>query len=389
MNISYRWLRELAPGITDSAEQLAERLGMLGAPVDELAELSAEIRDVVIARVDEVRQHPNADRLRICSVVAGGDEAVQVVCGAPNVEAGGFYPFAPVGATLPGGVQIRKAKLRGESSEGMLCSARELGLGREHAGLLALSGDWEPGSSFVEQLGLEDSRLEVDITPNRPDLLSHLGVARELAPGGVEGIQLRSFGGEEPTVTFHEGGTEGRVGEGKVVIEDPAGCRRYIAAIVRGVKVGPSPEWLATRLRAIGVRPINNVVDATNYVLHELGQPLHAFDLKRIGGGEIRVRGARAGEGIRTLDGVDRELAEGMLVIADAGRRSRSPGSWVVRRARSQRAPARSCSSALCSTSDWCGARRDDSGFPATPRIDSNEGSIRSCSRSPPAARWI
>jgi phenylalanyl-tRNA synthetase beta chain len=321
MDISYRWLRELAPDITDSAERLAERLGMLGAPVDELVDLSAGIGDVLIARVESVRPHPNADRLRICSVAAGSGEPVQVVCGAANVREGGYYPFAPVGASLPGGVAIRKAKLRGETSEGMLCSARELGLGRDHAGLLALSGDWEPGSSLVDQLGLEDARLLVDITPNRPDLLSHLGIARELAPGGVDGLRLRPFGSTgEPAVTFHEAEREGRAGGVSVEIEDANGCRRYLAAVVRGVKIAPSPEWLATRLRAIGVRPINNVVDATNYILHELGQPLHAFDLSRLEGNRIRVRSARAGERLRTLDGVDRDLTEGMLVIADAGR---------------------------------------------------------------------
>jgi phenylalanyl-tRNA synthetase beta chain len=317
MNISYRWLRELAPGINEPAERLAETLGMLGAPVDEIVALSEGLGDVVIARVERVSEHPNADRLRICSVRAGG-EAVQVVCGAPNVEAGQFYPFAPVGASLPGGLVIRKAKLRGEVSEGMLCSARELGLGRDHAGLMALSGEWEEGGSFVEQLALDDQRLVVDITPNRSDLLSHLGVARELAPGGVDGIELKSFGDGAGRVTFHEAAREGTAGGCDISIDDPSGCRRYLAAVVRGVRIGPSPEWLATRLRAVGVRPINNVVDATNYVLHELGQPLHAFDLDRIGGARIRVRSARAGERIRTLDGVDRDLTEGMLVIADA-----------------------------------------------------------------------
>jgi phenylalanyl-tRNA synthetase beta chain len=321
MNISYRWLRELAPGITDDPQRIAERLGMLGAPVDELLELAAEIGDVVIGRVESVRPHPDADRLRICSVSTGAGESLQVVCGAPNVEEGGYYPFAPVGASLPGGMVIRKAKLRGEISEGMLCSARELGLGREHTGLMALSGEWQPGGSFVEQLDLEDSRLVVDITPNRADLLSHVGVARELSPEGVRGVQLRPFGGaDETSVDFAESRHEGTVGEVRVRIEDAEGCRRYMAAIVRGVQIGPSPEWLATRLRAIGVRPINNVVDATNYVLHELGQPLHAFDLARIGGNEIRIRRAANGEVIRTLDGVDRELGEGMLVIADVER---------------------------------------------------------------------
>ncbi|HET8654214.1 MAG TPA: phenylalanine--tRNA ligase subunit beta [Longimicrobiaceae bacterium] len=320
MNISYRWLQSIAPTITSPPGELAERLGMLGAPVDELIELGAEIGDITIARVESVRPHPNADRLRICAVDAGGEERLQVVCGAPNVEAGGMYPFAPVGARLPGGVQIRKAKLRGEVSEGMLCSARELGLGRDHTGLMALHGEFQPGTPFVEQLGLDDARLVVDVTPNRPDLLSHVGVARELAPGGVADVRLAPFSPGAPELTLDGAGNEGAVAGVRVRIEDAEGCPRYAAAVVRGVRVGPSPEWLATRLRAAGLRPINNVVDATNYVLHELGQPVHAFDLARLAGPEIRVRRAVAGEAIRTLDGVERELGGDSLVIADAER---------------------------------------------------------------------
>jgi phenylalanyl-tRNA synthetase beta chain len=319
MNISYLWLRALAPTITASPRALSDALGLLGAPVDELVELGAELGDVRIARVEAVRPHPNADRLRICTVNAGG-EALQVVCGAPNVEPGNYYPFAPVGAVLPGGVKIGKAKLRGETSEGMLCSARELGLGRDHAGLMTLHGEWAPGESFVEALELGDARLVVDVTANRPDLLSHLGVARELAPGGVADIRLAPFSGAEPALSLRAVETDGAAAGVRVRVEDPEACPRYLAAVVRGVKVGPSPEWLASRLRAVGLRPINNVVDATNYVLHELGQPLHAFDLGKLAGPEIRVRRAAAGESIRTLDGVERALNPDVLVIADEER---------------------------------------------------------------------
>ncbi len=318
MNISYYWLRAIAPTIEEPPAVLAERLGMLGAPVDELVELGAELGDVVTARVLEVRPHPNADRLRLCTVDAGDGEPVQVVCGAPNVEAGASYPFAPVGAVLPGGVKIRKAKLRGESSLGMLCSARELGLGRDHAGLLALSGEWRPGGSFVEQLGADDARLVLDITPNRPDLLSHLGVARELAPGGAADLELAPFTEEGAQLTAVQGEATVSVGGVSVTVDDAADCPRYMAAVIDGVRVAPSPDWLAMRLRAIGVRPINNIVDATNYVLHELGQPLHAFDLERLRQAAIHVRRARAGEKLRTLDGVERPLDPEMIVIADA-----------------------------------------------------------------------
>jgi phenylalanyl-tRNA synthetase beta chain len=320
MNASYNWLRSLAPTIEGTPSEIAARLGLLGAPVDELTELGSGLGDVVIARVEEVRQHPNADRLRICTVNAGG-EALQVVCGAPNVTAGGFYPFAPVGARLPGGLEIRKAKLRGEVSEGMLCSTRELGLGRDHTGIMTLNGEWSTGTSFVEQLQLDDARLVVDLTPNRADLLSHLGIARELAPGGVDDIRLDPFSADGVREVEAISGEGTASGEGvRVAVESPEDCPRYMAAVIEGVRVGPSPEWLATRLRAVGLRPINNVVDATNYVLMELGQPLHAFDLDRLAGPEIQVRRARPDETIRTLDGVDRRLGPEALVIADAER---------------------------------------------------------------------
>jgi phenylalanyl-tRNA synthetase beta chain len=318
MNISYRWLQSIAPGLQGTPHELAERLAMLGAPVDEVVDLGAEIGDVVIARVEDVRQHPNADRLRICTVNAGRGDTLQVVCGAPNVEAGGVYPFAPIGATLPGGMEIKKAKLRGEESQGMLCSARELGLGRDHGGLMALHGDFDPGTNFRQALGLDDWRLVVDVTPNRGELLSHLGVARELAPRGEDGLELGKFPNDRGHACPVKPGKREADAPGiEVAIEDEEGCTRYMGAVVHGVRVGPSPEWLATRLRAVGLRPINNVVDATNYVLYELGQPIHAFDLRLLRGGRILVRRANAGETLATLDGVERALLETDVVIAD------------------------------------------------------------------------
>jgi phenylalanyl-tRNA synthetase beta chain len=317
MNVSYRWLKSLAPGIEGSAREISERLALLGAPVDEVLDLGAGLGDVVIARVEEVRQHPNADRLRVARVNAGGAE-LQVVCGAPNVEAGGLYPFAPVGATLPGGMTIGKAKLRGETSEGMLCSARELGLGRDHSGLMTLNGDFQPGTSFVDALGLDDFRLLIDVTPNRAELLSHIGVARELAPGGVAGVELPAIpGGASAALPMRSGTDAGEIDGVSVSIDDAEGCPRYACATVRGVRVGPSPEWLATRLRAVGLRPINNVVDATNYVLFELGLPMHAFDLHKLRESRLRVRRAYEGETLTTLDGVERSLVPGDLLITD------------------------------------------------------------------------
>jgi phenylalanyl-tRNA synthetase beta chain len=317
MNISYRWLQDLVPGLNASPQRIADRLAMLGAPVDEIVDIGAPLKDVVIARVIEARKHPNADKLRLCTVDAGVGHMLQVVCGASNVKADTFYPFAPVGAELPGGVSIRKAKIRGEESQGMLCSARELGLGRDHDGILELHGEFVPGRSFIESVQLDDARLVVDITPNRPDLLSHVGVAREIA--AVEGLhhELHDIPGVPalPALELVSGSVDGV----DITIEDVTLCPRYLGAIIRGVRIAPSPEWLASRLRAIGQRPINNVVDATNYVLHEIGQPLHAFDLDRLGS-KVIVRKARGGERVRTLDGTERTLAPQMLVIAGAHR---------------------------------------------------------------------
>lgn len=318
MNISVRWLRELAPGLTDSPEQLADRLAALGAPVEEILPLGAGIEGVRIARVLEARRHPDADRLSLCQV-DGGEGVVQVVCGAPNVRAGIWVALAPVGCALPGGLQIRKAKIRGEVSEGMLCSERELGLGREHGGILELTGDFRPGAPFVEALSLSDTRLDVEVTSNRPDLLSHLGIARELAPGGDAGLSLPPIpGGIPATPSWVRGEQEAGTATFQVRVEESRRAPRYLAAVLRGVRVAPSPPWLQARLRAVGGRPINNVVDATNLVLWELGQPLHAFDLDRIQGETVVVRAARPGERLRTLDGEDRPLPPSILCICDA-----------------------------------------------------------------------
>jgi phenylalanyl-tRNA synthetase beta chain len=323
VNISYRWLRELVPGLEAAPSAVADTLAMLGAPVDDIVDIGSQLRDIVVARVTHAEQHPNADRLRLCRVDAGSGTELQVVCGAPNVRAGAWYPFAPVGAELPGGLKIRKAKIRGSESQGMLCSARELCLGRDHEGILELHGDFAAGASFIESAGLDDHRLEVDVTPNRPDLLSHVGIAREVA--AAYGLALRhepaavgsTVGDAVPTPTA--GPIRSSGGGVSVRVDDADLCPHYMGIVIRGVQVKAAPEWLAGRLRAIGLRPINNIVDVTNYVLHELGHPLHAFDLDRLGD-TVVVRRARAGESITTLDGAVRKLDAGMLVIADAER---------------------------------------------------------------------
>ncbi|UCF20852.1 MAG: phenylalanine--tRNA ligase subunit beta [Gemmatimonadota bacterium] len=321
MNISYRWLRELAPTISGTATELAERLTYTTVPVDDVVWLGAGLTELVVGQVKSVTPHPQADRLVVCQVDIGRGDTVQVVTGAPVVQEGGFYPFVGAGQTLPGGQLIKKAKLRGEYSEGMLCSERELGIGRDAAGIMLLHGQFEPGQPVVDALQLDDHRLDVDVTANRPDLLGHWGVARELAPRGERDLRLADLPGQRrATADLRTAELEGKTAGVTVRIEDPEGCPRYMGAVIRGVTIGPSPEWLASRLRAIGQQPINNVVDATNYVLHELNQPLHAFDLEKLDGPAVVIRRARVGETLRTLDGKERVLDPEMLVIADASR---------------------------------------------------------------------
>ena len=321
MNVSARWLRDMIPGLALSPDAMAERLAGRGAPVESIASFGAALGDVVVARVLATTRHPNADRLTLCTV-DGGQGEVQVVCGAPNVRAGGWYPFAPVGAVLPGDFAIKKAKIRGETSQGMLCSAKELGLGGDHGGLLELEGAFEPGESFVRALGLDDATLDVEVTANRGDLLSHLGVARELASAEGKELVLPELE-QAPRVKLEyvEGAPEVRAGEVSVRVGDPDLCPRYLGAVIRGIEVRPSPAWLQERLRGAGARPINNVVDATNCVMLELGHPLHAFDLRRLGGSAVVVRRASASERtFTTLDGTERKLGPDMLMICDAAK---------------------------------------------------------------------
>jgi phenylalanyl-tRNA synthetase beta chain len=325
MNVSLRWLEEFLRRPLDPKD-VAGRLTMLGAPVDAVEPLHADLGDLVIGLVEEVRPHPNADRLRVCRVNDGTAERRNVVCGASNVTAGKKYPFAPVGATVPHGkggapMTIERAKLRGEVSEGMLCSARELGLGQDHDGILELDTDAAPGTPLLTAVPLADHRLVVDVGPNRPDLLGHKGVARELSASYQSPFRLPVIPGAE-TIDVpppRRVAASGEVGGVRITIEDPDSCPRFHAAMVRGAQVGPSPQWLRRRLEAVGVRSINNVVDATNYVMLELNQPMHAYDVATLRGPAIVVRRGSAGERVVTLDHVERELTPEMIVIGDAG----------------------------------------------------------------------
>lgn len=321
MNASYAWLQSIVP-ITLTPEAVRDLLTARCCTVDELVRLREDLRDVVVGLVVEAGRHPNSDHLWVTKVDAGTGELLDVVCGAPNVRAGHKYPFAPAGATLPGGLKLEKRKIRGAISNGMLCSARELGLGDDHTGILELDTTAPPGTPFLAAAPVGDVRIVIDVTPNRPDLLSHVGVARELAAAtgvamrlppipGAEGVQL------PPPVTDPR---TARAGGVEVTLDDAAGCPRYMGVVVRGVTVGPSPAWLAERLTAVGARPINNVVDITNYLLHELGQPMHAFDAAKLARSAVVIRKARAGERLTTLDGVARTLDPTMTVIADGDR---------------------------------------------------------------------
>jgi phenylalanyl-tRNA synthetase beta chain len=318
MNVSRRWLEDFLRRPLESRD-LAERLTMLGAPVDAVQPLHADLGDVLVALVEEVRPHPNAERLRLCVVNQGTTERQNVVCGASNVTAGRKYPFAPVGATLPGGIRIEERKLRGEVSQGMLCSSRELGLGQDGEGIWELQTDAAPGTRLLDALPIADHRLIIDVGPNRPDLLGHKGVARELAASYGVPFRLPAIPAPVPidVPPARRVGNRTEISGVRVGIEDEEGCPRLLGAVLRGVKIGPSPGWLAHRLEAVGVRSINNVVDATNYVMFELNQPMHAYDIAKLQGPSVVARRARPGELVMTLDGIAREVTPEMTVIAD------------------------------------------------------------------------
>jgi phenylalanyl-tRNA synthetase beta chain len=309
MRISLSWLAAYVP--LPPPDEVARRLTAVGLEVESVERVGASLDGVVAARIVSAERHPEADKLSICQV-DGGAGPVQVVCGATNWKVGDVVPLATPGTRMPAGHRIDHAKLRGVDSHGMLCSAKELGISEEASGLMQLPGDAVPGTPVARVLGIEDVVLEVNVTPNRPDALSHLGIAREVAAA------------TGAAVTYPESGLAQKAPPAsaalRVSIEAPDRCHRYAARVIEGVRIGPSPSWLAQRLEACGVRSISSVVDATNFVLLERGQPLHAFDLDKVAGAEIVVREARPGEKMITLDGVERTLSPDDLVIADRER---------------------------------------------------------------------
>ncbi|HZU81390.1 MAG TPA: phenylalanine--tRNA ligase subunit beta, partial [Polyangiaceae bacterium] len=315
MKASVNWLRELCP-VDAEAGEIAERLTAAGLEVEGIERLGG-FAGVVVGEVRASRRHPKADKLTLVDVWDGRD-VTQVVCGAPNVPApGGRVAWAKPGARLPDGRTLEAREVRGVLSPGMLCAEDELGLGRSHEGIVILDGDAEPGADVAALLGLPDTIFELNVTPNRPDWLGHLGVARELAAIFAErGAKLRP---PESALDRFSSETEAEA-LASVELVDLAGCPRYLARVIENVHVGPSPLRLRLRLQALGVRAINNVVDATNLALLELGHPLHAFDLDKLAARKIVVRRAREGEPIVTLDGQERRLSVEDVAICDAER---------------------------------------------------------------------
>lgn len=323
MKVSYQWLSEYVDVSGHTAEELAEKLTRSGIEVDIVENRNQGVAGVVVGYVKSKQKHPDADKLNVCLVDAGQGEDLQIVCGAPNVDAGQKVPVALVGAELPG-IKIKRAKLRGVESQGMICSARELGINDKllskeaQEGILVLPEHLELGTPIVDVLALNDHVLELDLTPNRSDALSMIGVAYEIA--AILGREVRLPDAEQEAARAEASSDLSAADYISVAITASEQCSHYTARVIDGVQIAQSPLWMQNRLIAAGIRPINNIVDITNYVMLEYGQPLHAFDAEQIAGNRIEVRLAQAGEKLVTLDNVDRELESHMLVIADSSR---------------------------------------------------------------------
>ncbi len=320
MKISYNWLKQFIklPKNPEETGYLLTDLGLEVEGISNFQNVKGGLEGIVIGHVLNCIPHPNADRLQLCKIDVGNGEALQIVCGAPNIAEGQNVPVATVGTTLYDDKgeawQIKKGKIRGEASHGMVCSESELGLGSSHDGIMVLSEDLKPGTSVAEIFEIENDQVfEIGLTPNRADAMSHWGVARDLKAGyQQEGLSLELI---TPSVSgFHVDSRSLRI---PIHVKDSNLAPRYCGVTISGIKVLDSPEWLQNRLKAIGINPKNNIVDATNYVMHELGQPLHAFDAEKIAGNEIHVKTLKAGTKFTTLDEVERELHEEDLMICD------------------------------------------------------------------------
>jgi phenylalanyl-tRNA synthetase beta chain len=307
MKVTLNWLKDYVD-FDYNADDLSHRLTMAGLEVDAMERLGEGLDTVVVARLADVQPHPDADRLTVCKVETGS-VTQQVVCGAKNHKTGDLVALAQVGTVLPGNFKIKKSKIRGQESLGMLCSTSELGLSEEAEGILILPPGLDLGQPVFDQLGLKDVMYEIGLTPNRPDCLSVVGVAREVS--AMAGAPLRL---PEPDIQESDQDVKEKT---SVTLDDPNLCPRYAARLIENVKIGPSPDWLVRRLEAVGLRSINNVVDVTNFVMMELGQPLHAFDFNLLRDRRIVVRRAQDGDQFTTLDGQVRTLMASDLVICD------------------------------------------------------------------------
>lgn len=312
MNISLNWLKQYVDLTGISADEISEKLTISGLEVENMIDKGKLYENFIVGFVKERKKHPNADKLSLC-IVSSGENDYNVVCGAPNVDAGQKIVFAKIGAVVPeGGFKIVKAKIRGEVSEGMICSEKELGLSGDHSGIMVLDPSLKEGTPLAEALGLNDVLYEIGITPNRPDALSHFGVARELAA-------LFNSEFKTPLISLNESREEAAKAA-TVQVENKKNCPRYSARVLKNIQIQESPKWLKERLIAVGLRPINNVVDVTNFIAHELGQPLHAFDLDLLSGKTIVVKDAGNMEKFTTLDSKERKLMPEILMIWDGGR---------------------------------------------------------------------
>lgn len=310
MKISINWLKDYVP-IEVDPHLISEKLSLAGFEVEEVIEKRLDFPNIVVGKVVEVEKHPNADKLTVCKVDAGIGTDLNIICGAPNVEKDQIVAVALIGADLPNGMRIHKAKIRGIESEGMICSEKELGVSENAEGIWVLSPDLTIGKPLAEALEFEtDFILDIAITPNRPDGLGHIGIAREVAA-------IFDLPFHKPEPEFTESGASSGYSVG-VEIQSPESCPRYAARLIKNIKVESSPLWLMRRLESIGMRPINNIVDITNYIMMETGQPLHAFDYDLLDGGKIVVRESKASEKFITLDDKEHELQEGTVLICDA-----------------------------------------------------------------------
>jgi phenylalanyl-tRNA synthetase beta chain len=312
LKVSLNWIKDYIDLKGIASKDIIDKLTMSGLEVEDAVDELERYKDFIVGYVKEKKKHSNADKLSLCTVNTGTED-LQVVCGAPNVEAGQKIVFAPIGTVIPnGGFKITKAKIRGVESFGMICSESELGLSDDHSGIMVLDEKCRVGKSIVTELGLDDAILEIAITPNRSDALSHIGVARDIAALYEKELLLPQISLKESSHKIKDFAS--------IEVKDKLNCPRYTAKVVRNITIKESPEWLRKKLKKIGLRPINNVVDVTNLIMYEVGQPLHAFDLDRLSGNKIVVQSTDIQTKFTTLDSKERTLPEGTLMICDAGK---------------------------------------------------------------------